>query len=351
MNRVARIVAETSWDPSSAPLERAQARIKQTLRVGVLHNPLSGKNRKRGLRKVYTTLANHPQVPSYEVRTPVEVTVALAELARRAVNVVVINGGDGTVQMVLTALFRDRPFRELPRLAVLAGGTTNMTAGDAGISGSPARDLQRLLDRLATGIEENAGVRRPLLEVSFATAGSTQYGFFFSAGALQRLTRRRWAERSTTRIRALRGGLGTALFVGKMVTKLLLRRPQPGPSPLIQVRLDGHVCRIDERSLLFVTTLERMALGLRPFWGTEPAPLHFTAITLPPRYLLRAAPALLRGRTNRYLRPEFGYLSHNASEIRWWCDDGFLLDGQPFEPAASEPVVIRRGPCVDFIRC
>ena len=349
MNSFARTLAETSLSLSDAPPESA-VRTQRTLRIGVLHNPLSGRNRKRGLGRVYAALAHRPQVPSYEVRTPGEVTIALAELERQTVNVVVINGGDGTVQAVLTALFRDRLFPKPPLLAVLAGGTTNMTAGDVGITGSPARGLQRLLDRLATGIEENVRARRPLLEVNFATAGSAQYGFFFSAGALQWLTHRRWAERNTTRIRALRGGLGTALFVGKMVTKLLLKRPLLGPSP-VQARLDGHVCRVDERSLLFVTTLERMALGLRPFWGTEPAPLHFTAITLPPRYLLQATPALLRGRTNRYLRPEFGYLSHNASEIRLGCDDGFLLDGQPFEPAVSEPVVIRRGPCVDFIRC
>lgn len=350
MNSVARTLAETSSDPSGALLEPAHAWINRTLRAGVLFNPLSGRNRKQGMRRTQAVLDEHPQVPSYEVRTPVEVAIALAELTRQAVNVVVINGGDGTVQMVLTALFRDRLFAKPPLLAVLAGGTTNMTAGDIGIAGSPAHGLRRLFERLESGSGGDALVQRSLLEVRTGTAESAQYGFFFSAGALQQLTRRRWTERSATRIRALRGGLGTALFTSKMVMRLLLKRPLLEPSP-IQARLDDCVCRINDCSLLFVTTLERMALGLRPFWGTGPAPLHFTAMTVPPRRLLRAVPSLLQGRPNRHLRSEFGYLSHNANEIRLWFDDDFLLDGQLFEPAAGEPVIIRRGPCADFIRC
>ena len=349
MNSVSRTLTGVSLDLSGAPLEPAKARINRTLRIGLLHNPLSGRNLKCGMNGIKAVLNEYPEVAGFEVRTPIDMTAALSELARQAVDVVIINGGDGTVQAVLTALFRDRVFPKPPLLAVLAGGTTNMTAGDVGILGSPARGLRRLLDRLGNGIREDGLVQRPLLEVSAGT-GSAQCGFFLGAGGLQQLIRRRWTQRNGMRIRALRGGLGTALFVGKIAVGLVLKRPLLEPS-CVQARLDERVCRVSDRSLLFVTTLEQMALGLRPFWGTEPAPLHFTAFALPPRRLLRAVPGLFLGRQNRHMRPEHGYLSHNAKEIRLWCKDGFLLDGQPFETAAGEPLVIRSGPCAEFVRC
>ena len=76
-----------------------------TVRIGILNNPLSGGNRS-GLKKIReAAAAAQPEVLQREVQTPSDVSETLADFARREVNIVVVNGGDGTVQAALAAIF------------------------------------------------------------------------------------------------------------------------------------------------------------------------------------------------------------------------------------------------------
>ncbi|MDT8321878.1 MAG: ABC transporter substrate-binding protein, partial [Xanthomonadales bacterium] len=59
--------------------------------------------------------------------------------------------------------------------------------------------------------------------------------------------------------------------------------------------LDERTPMEAEVSLLLVTVMRRLFLGLTPFWGTGDAPLACTWIDDRPRRLLRRLPALLRG--------------------------------------------------------
>ncbi|RPJ69302.1 MAG: hypothetical protein EHM15_13075, partial [Desulfobacteraceae bacterium] len=120
-------------------------------RLGLISNPLSGANKRRGLAELHRLLACHPGMPHVEVRTAADVSSALRELARAEVDLVAVNSGDGTVQAVLTSLFVERPFPSLPLLALLAGGTTNMTALDLGLRGSVAGGLRRLIHWARSG--------------------------------------------------------------------------------------------------------------------------------------------------------------------------------------------------------
>ena len=103
--------------------------------IGVLINPLSGGNL-NGLDSIRSVIHDNPGVIRHDVRTPQEVLEALLDFARRDVDLLAVNGGDGTVQAVLTSLFLHQPFRIMPLLAVLQAGTTSMTARDVGFSGS-----------------------------------------------------------------------------------------------------------------------------------------------------------------------------------------------------------------------
>ena len=114
------------------------------LRVGVLSNPRSGGNKKGG-PLVRAVLANWPETVHREAVNPQEVSAALNDFAGNGVELIVINGGDGTASAVLTAIGRDLLFSRPPLLALLCAGTTSMLARDVGVGGSPAAVLQRLL--------------------------------------------------------------------------------------------------------------------------------------------------------------------------------------------------------------
>jgi diacylglycerol kinase (ATP) len=113
----------------------------ETPNIGVLINPLSGGNL-NGLGSIRSVINDNPQVIHRDVQTPQDVLGALLDFARRDVDLLAVNGGDGTVQAVLTNLFLHQPFSTMPLLAVLQSGTTSMTPGTWGLQ-DPALNLCR----------------------------------------------------------------------------------------------------------------------------------------------------------------------------------------------------------------
>ncbi|MFT8517302.1 MAG: diacylglycerol kinase family protein, partial [Acetobacter persici] len=72
----------------------------------------------------------------------------IEDLARQNVGCLVIDGGDGTVGNVLSALYASSyPKDRLPMIAVLPSGNTNLIAADVGFGLRGEEALQRLQDR------------------------------------------------------------------------------------------------------------------------------------------------------------------------------------------------------------
>jgi len=101
-----------------------------------------------------------------------------------------------------------------------------------------------------------------------------------------------------------------------------------------------------------VSTLDRLILGLRPFWAQNDNPLHLTAVRAGFRHLFRGAlQAMAQGRRNRYASPENGYVSVNAREIRLDMDGAFAIDGELFRADRERgPLVIQEAGPADFLR-
>jgi hypothetical protein len=131
----------------------------------------------------------------------------------------------------------------------------------------------------------------------------------------------------------------------------LARRDDALVAPVpARIRADRCGLGSGDYLLLLVTTLERLILGLRPFWSRGSGPLRLTAVSARPRGLLRALPALVRGRRNSHATPDNGYLSRCADEIQLALDGGFAVDGElfPADPR-SGPVLVQNGGFADFL--
>lgn len=316
-------------------------------RLGVMSNPLSGGNTHGRLNAIHRLLQDYPDVPHREVRTVEEVQATLDEFARRDLNLVVVNSGDGTIQAALTALLTYGSFRSLPLLALLCGGTTNMTHQDLGLRGPRFSALRRLMSWAYHGEGEAVIRRRTILKVRSPSRPNPLYGFFFGAACIFKGIQ---FFHSKIHRMGLSGDPAHLLILARFLWALA-RRDDALVAPVSAgIRVDRSGMGSKDYLLLLVTTLERLILGLRPFWNRGGGPLQLTALSARPRSLFRALPALIHGRGNSYAVAENGYLSCGASEIQLDMDGGFAIDGELFAAdSRSGPVLVQDGGVADFL--
>src|SRR6476620_1939179 len=134
-------------DDATVPTEQlcAHAAPKQRIRIALLSNPKSTGNIAQ-LPRIREYCAEHPDLFHYEVEHASQIGEAIKSIARVRPRVLVINGGDGTVQATLTELYNGGHFGDqVPPVAVLPSGKTNLIALDLGARGDPIETLERLL--------------------------------------------------------------------------------------------------------------------------------------------------------------------------------------------------------------
>src|SRR4029450_9831705 len=129
-------------------------------RIALLSNPKSTGNIAQ-LPRVRAFCAEHPDIFHYGVGHAHQVGDALKTIARVHPKILVINGGDGTVQAALTELYNGGHFDAdaPPPVAVLPSGKTNLIAMDLGVHGDPVEGLQRLLEIAQSDLSPHVGER------------------------------------------------------------------------------------------------------------------------------------------------------------------------------------------------
>lgn len=317
-------------------------------RIGLLSNPHSRRNRAR-LAAIGRIVANHPRIHHRVTESADEIGTALQDFADRGVDTLAINGGDGTTAQVFTELLQQRPFEQLPSVILLPGGTTNMNAGDVGLRGSLRKAVRRMADWAASGEGAVERLRRPILRASGAVEGKTVCGMFFGAGTIIR-----GIEYCHRRVHTLglTDELGPGVVTARTIWGIARRDPYfSAPTPMRIEIDDTEDTREREVVLLLITSLERLFLGLRPWWGREQAPLHCSRVEKPARHVFRAFASVLRGRPNALASEDNGYVSHNGNEIRLWLDGAFTLDGEIYHAESGHgPLTVDNGGFLEFIR-
>jgi diacylglycerol kinase (ATP) len=317
------------------------------MRVGILHNPLSGRNRRNPVLFQDIHSKNH-NVPWAEVNTPVEILEALKTFAQDQVDCVVVNGGDGTIQATMGALFQHNPFSPMPSLALLPAGTANLMAGDVGLGKFEPKTLEQLLAESQNSRPNTFTETRPILRVRFPEDREPLHGMFFGAGAIYHGTQLGLqTKQSIGRL----GEWGAGLILLKFLFALATGS-RKGLNPITAQVAVGEVPPLqDEYLVLLVTTLNRLFLGMKPFWGNNSGTLRFTSLRVPYRHLWRVLPKLLRGKTHVLATAKHGYRSDNLSEIRLSFESGFVLDGEVYTSSKpQEPLILDSPGELSFVR-
>ena len=304
------------------------------MRAGLIHNPNSHANRRAGGPPSAASAAMLFAEPA----TPQALAAELNRFAAAGVDLLVIDGGDGTVREVLTALpeaFGEHP----PQLAVLPSGKTNILALDLGAK--PGWGLETALANAARpGAEPK--IRMPL-EVSWNDdCRPPLRGFVFGTGAFVRATR---LSRAVNRMGAFHSASVALTLAGAVMgTVAGGRRDQWRQGADLTLDLDGGPRLEGARFLMMATTLKRLPFGLRPF-GPPREEMKVLDVDAPPHRLLAALPALLAGRDAPWLM-QSGYRRSEAEVLNLTLADDVVLDGEIYPGGA---LTIRRGPALRFV--
>jgi hypothetical protein len=250
---------------------------------------------------------------------------------------------------VFRELLERRIFDEPPALVLLPGGSTNMNAADVGMRGKLEHALRRLAAWAGSGEGQPERVKRPILCARGGVGGEAAYGMFFGAGSIIRGIE---YYHEQIHSRGIANEIGPGIAMLRTLWGLFRRDPRFSSPTAMRIGLDEQPVRpAGEVHLLLITSLERLFLGMRPYWGTEPAPLHCTWIERPARRLLREFAFLARGKPRPTTAPENGYFSHNAGQVRLWFDGSFTLDGEMYQASSDTgPVTVSNGGDLEFIR-
>lgn len=316
--------------------------------VALLSNPHSTGN-KSLLPQVRSFCAAHSDVFHYEVEEVGQIARALEMIARVSPKVLVINGGDGTVQAALTELYHGGHFEGTPPpVAVLPNGKTNLIALDLGATGDPLDALAEILE-LAKGDLRGHVVARELIALTESGENSRPVIGMFLGGAYLAET----ILYCRDKIYPLGLPNGVSHIIAAIVAIIsvffgLTANFLPRRSEAIRISLirDGELK--GRFSVLIVTTLEKLLLGGR-VRSQGDGRLKMMAVDHKPWVLLRMVMASLMGRLGKS-RMEGIHIS-NGDMIR--IDGGrsnVILDGEVFEADNERPIVLRSTPPVPFLK-
>jgi hypothetical protein len=318
--------------------------------VALLSNPRSTGNQAI-LPEVRSFCARNDDIFHYEVEHVDQIGAALRSIARVKPKVLVVNGGDGTVQAALTELYHGGHFKgSPPPVAVLPNGKTNLIAHDLGADGDPIAALERVLDLARTDMVPHI-VSRELISLSDGTpAGRPVLGMFLGGAGLADtmlycrhkiypLGLPNWLAHGLTLLLGL-----LAVLIGRRARFL------PLPPRPIKVSVTKSGVLQGSFAFLMVTTLQRLLFsGSMPGVGQTGGSMQLLVIERNLPALMRAFVAAFRGRLGRHRLA--GVHLERGEEIRIeGSHSSVLMDGELFEADVDRPIVLRPTAPVPFLR-
>lgn len=307
------------------------------IRAGVIRNPGSARN-----ARTRASLSGDARALGLDYAEPAtieELSQVLDHYLDREVSLLAVDGGDGTVREVMTQLL-SRPSPPPLRLAIMPAGKINLIARDVGWESAGPGALARLALAARHGgdglrLERRAALRLDRQHVS------PLYGMFLGAGAFTAAWRLANDELHP------RGVLSAPAVAAAFALTLAQTLRHDGADLLAgeKMALDGED---GSRFLFLCTTLEKLMMGVWPFWERGGG-MHYLRVDAPPKRLRRAMLPLLRGRPQPWM-PASGYGSGRAGRLEIRLGAPVILDGEAFAPGADGRILLSPGPQLEFLR-
>lgn len=317
-------------------------------KVGVIANPRAGKGFV-ALAPVHR-MAERRGVPMHLTNHIDEIAGTLRKLvAEREVKVLLVYGGDGTLQQIVDILLYERERDRIPRVPLvlpMGGGTMRSVFHWLGWRAHPVEILRRVLD---TPIDR-LPIRkfRPLaltLHNRDKDRVETHYGFIFIMGAPNRVIEL-YEQGDKSPLHGLKHmGLGTLGAITGFPTS---HRDAVGQFEA-RLRADGVDLPQDHPFTVICSVCDTLIFDIKPFAAAaESNQFHALAYSVPAWIASALVPLEWRAtfvpRGSRFFNG-----SVFSFEIVPTKEDTFFLDGEHLNCRPGKPLTIRLGPEIEFI--
>lgn len=227
--------------------------------VIMLSNSLSTYN-KKGLPDIRAVLKNYPFVDHLEGNSLERLYEQLKNFKGTSPQLLILNGGDGTIHSALTFLMNNKIFKTLPPIAILGGGRTNMIAKDLKTGEKASRALEKILECLSDEWCPTRTEERSLIKIDFGN-GKTQYGMFFGGTGMVHVIRH--CTQTVYKL-GIKGKGAQIITVVAYFMSAIFSAKKPGDlaySPPLTLRFDGNEKREGNFACLVTTSLHYLVFG------------------------------------------------------------------------------------------
>jgi len=301
--------------------------------IGVITNPRSRRNRRNPAlaRQLAYLLGAQGQLAAPH---DFEALHRVAEhFKERRIDILAVNGGDGTTHMALTAFLAVYGDTPLPRVALLRGGTMNTMASGVGIRGRPDQLLGQLVQAYHSG-QPLRNVQRNCLIVD------GQAGFLFGNGIVSNFLEVYYEGSEPTPWKAAR--LLSQAVLSTIVQGHFFKRLHRRVS--VSVTVDGKRWENTDWLTVGIGTVDNIGFRFRPYPRVVDHPGHLEVLGLAGTLgdLARALPRLRLGRHLEH--PSFpnalakSIVLESEEPMSYMIDGDFHRGGQRLEVTVGPPI-------------
>lgn len=313
-------------------------------RIVLVSNSLSTSNQ-RDLPRVREVLARYPHVRHLEGDNLPALFRQLETFKTSPPDLLLLNGGDGTIHSALTFLLNKKIFKKLPPIAVLAGGMTNLVAKDLGTGGRAAPVLERVLTLYEAGeINRHLG-RRNLVRVDFEDGESPQYGLFWGAALV---TNAILYCRERLYPKGIKGKPSQIIAFLAMARSFFTGIEREGSVtyvPPATIRKKGGTVREGRYAGIMTTTLKHLLFGTKA--PVKPGSLPFFTMDLKVSALMASFYHGLRGTVHQANAD--GISLTFEKKVTLEAGVPFTMDGEVFTPATGTAITLSCAPALTFV--
>ncbi len=305
-------------------------------KVGIITNMRSRKNRRNPWRVMRLKHKVAKRGVFAVTNTIDQLYKVVNSFKEQGIDLICINGGDGTCHLTLTAIVHVYGKENMPYIGILKGGTMNTTAVSLGIKGNTFSILERILSAESFDDLDFASVL--LLEVE-----EKRYGFIFGNGLVANFVKEYFSVDDPTPARAaglLLKGIGSAMVGGEFVKRILKRLE-------VDISVDGRRWPFREYTAILAATIEQVGLGFKPFVRVREKRDHFEIMGL-----ITGAMGIITELPNIWVGKEMSNLKamiNVAKEVIIESKEEvpYILDGDFYY--GSKRLVIRSGPEIKVV--